>query len=236
MPLGAKGAAHGSRHNIVRAGRRSARGRGRKRAGARRRTQRLSDFGARRLRVRMHESQRRDAKLPRKCSCSIDIIASICLMIATSRRRRCCGCLRCRERWGPQFRSTEIARTAVEDLRRAQRKRRYAASERVAYMAGSAGHSPLKTWPSVSTASARNVVAPFGMKEKRDVGVLRDRYAAIHVQHQLIPLPDPQFAHDEKRNVEQRTWSRCRPELLAVADHDLRLPRAARRSVARLCK
>ena len=131
---------------------------------ASRQSERLPDFGAGRLCVRLHESQWRDAGSSlRRCSCSIDTIASLLPYERYVSAETVLSMAQVPGTLGGEFRSTDIARTAGRRICAAPRpKPKCAASKARLYVAGSTGHSPLNTWPSVSTASARNEAAPFG--------------------------------------------------------------------------
>ena len=76
---------------------------------ARRRAQRLSDLGARRIRVWLPEGQWRDAAGDRQCSCSIDVIASLLPYERYVTAETVLSMSQVKGNLGTQFRSSEQA-------------------------------------------------------------------------------------------------------------------------------
>ena len=108
-----------------------------------------------------------------RCSCSIDVIASILPYERYVTAETVLSMAQVPGTLGSQFRSTEDC----EGRRRRSAPRpgggpgalllrcgscRVSAAVPDGQIAGSAGHSPLNTWPLVSTASTWKVAAPFG--------------------------------------------------------------------------
>src|SRR5579864_4129756 len=66
-----------------------------------------------------------------------------------------------------------------------------------------------------------------------DIWVLRDRNAALHSEHELVALPDPQIPHEKGRDVKQRDLVTLQARIVRMTDHDLGFAQAARRAVTR---
>src|SRR6516165_5986305 len=66
-----------------------------------------------------------------------------------------------------------------------------------------------------------------------DIWVLRDRNAALHCEHELVTLPDPQIPYEKRRNIKQRDLVALQPRIVRMTDHDLGFALPARRAVTR---
>src|SRR6266567_6048766 len=64
-----------------------------------------------------------------------------------------------------------------------------------------------------------------------EVGILGDRYPALHAEQQRVALPDLELIDEVGRNVEQRDLIALQPRIVRMADHDLRFARRTRRTV-----
>src|SRR3954466_1045598 len=150
-----------------------------------------------------------------QCSCSIDVLASLLPYDRYVTAETVLSMSQVRGNLGGQFRSSEQANSALNDLRRAQAEAevRCVCGQPRSFPPASAGshrsNAGAFDLPLVAEDVALRVLCldtdalrAIGDVGEPDIRILGDGNPALHRQHQAFVLPDPQFVDEEGWNIE----------------------------------